>query len=129
MERRRNLEEAQALMPLLRSVALEIRDRRIRIALLRAERREIVQVAARQSPEGFTRVLQDLDLEIETQDRAIESCIRELRGIGLRVPSIQPLIIHIPGTSEGRRVTFCWEEGVHALEDEETPSSPQRAAS
>ncbi len=127
MGRRRNLDQAQALMPLLRAIAAEIRERRLAVHRLEAARREL-EAAARRTPEGLERALAELDFELASQEHRIAACLRELAALGLRVPTLDPLVIHIPGTSEGRPVTFCWEEAVHAFDGGSGRTSPERAA-
>ena len=99
---RRNLTEARTLIPLLRSIATEIRERRSELKELEDLREALVSGSGRKSNEGFISATQDLDASIAGANRGIEGALKELDALGLEVPSVLPLVIHIPGrTSRG----------------------------
>lgn len=104
-----NHAQAKALLPLLRAISREIRERRATLDRVERTRADLV-AAAETTPEGFLMSLQDLDLTIREERRGLEAALRELDGLGLEVPSIDPLIIYIPGESNGQEVVYFWEE-------------------
>ncbi len=116
MDDRLNLTEARTLIPLLRSISTEIRDRRTRLRSLQRLHAELTQRAERITNEGFLIAGQDLDAAIAVERRGIESALREIKHLGLRVPSQRPLVVHIPGRTSNGDVVFCWEEGEEQLE-------------
>ena len=121
MQERKDLSEARSMIPLLRSISCEIRERRIALARAEALRSELLERASKSTNEGFIIALQDLECEIATCRRGIDSALTELNSLGLKVPCIRPLVVHIPGrTSEGD-VVFCWEEGDEAFEASTPP--------
>jgi len=111
MANRMDHTEAKSLLPLLRSIAREVRERRSEIQRLEALREEL-DYASLTSPEGFAATLQDLDNELRLHQRCLDLAICELYALGLEVPSVEPLTVHIPGTSNGSKVVFYWQESV-----------------
>jgi hypothetical protein len=118
MDERKNLAEARALVPLLRSISAEIRERRLALARLEALRHELADDASSVTNEGFIVALQDLDTTIATHRRGIDAVLKELEDLGLNVPSIRPLVVHIPGRTSRGDVMFSWEEGDEGFEKE-----------
>ncbi len=103
--------EAKSLLPLLRAIAKEVRERRSEVQRIEALRTDL-DYASLTTPEGFASTLQDLDNELRIHQRGLDEALRELYGLGLEVPSIEPLTVHIPGTSNGSEVVFYWQESV-----------------
>ena len=125
MKDRKNLAEAKALIPLLRSIANEVRERRLHLA-----RHEALRQAFLSSPtnEGFVTALEDLDTEIRNENRGIEYALAELDGLGLNVQSTRPFIVHIPGRTPGGDVVFSWEENQAGATFRETEEVPDEAS-
>ena len=115
MKARLNMEEAKALLPLLKSISFEVRERRKSQTTLENLRGELV-TATRQSPEGFTQAMQDVDVQLANVRWELRKALEELEELGLEVPSLKPLVVYIPGTAEGKEVIFYWEEGDPSLE-------------
>ncbi|HMQ21836.1 MAG TPA: DUF2203 family protein [Planctomycetota bacterium] len=116
---RKNLAEAKALIPILRSIANEVRERRLRLARYAAMMRLM-----RQSPssEGFVSSLEDLESAIRAENRGLESALSEIDKLGLSVQSTGPFVVHIPGRTPGGDVIFSWEDnqaGALLREEEE----------
>ena len=111
MDERMNLAEARALVPLLRSISNEIRERRLALSRLETLRHELAVKSSSITNEGFITAIQDLDAAISSQRRGIETALKELERLGLQVPSIRPLVVHIPGRTARGDVVFSWEEG------------------
>lgn len=107
MKDRKNLAEAKALIPLLRSIANEVRERRLRLARHESLRQSFLTAP---TGEGFVTALEDLDSAIRNENRGIEIALAELDGLGLNVQSTRPFIVHIPGRTPGGDVVFSWEE-------------------
>ena len=129
MNTRYTLLEANAILPLVRAVGLEIVERqRVRRALLR--QRDTLEES--RSPEGFTMALADLDARIFEQEEGFRRSVKELQELGLSVLRLSPLTIHFHGRTRRGRVVFCWEEGEqavchgHPTGDEEEPRRPLR---
>ena len=117
MDERLNLSEARTLIPLLRSISAEVRDRRVTLARREALRDDLATNSASITPEGFIIALQDLDASIADQRRGMNAALAELDRLGLVVPSVFPLVVHIPGRTSRGDVVFCWEEGADHVED------------
>ena len=115
MKARLSMEEAKALLPLLKSISFEVRERRKNQTRLENLRSELTR-ATRQSPEGFTQALQDVDTQLVNVRYELRKALNELEELGLEVPSLKPLVVYIPGTAEGKEVIFYWEEGDPTLE-------------
>ncbi len=108
---RLDLAGAKALLPLIRVIASEIKDRRIELSRLNGLRNDLANRSDRVSPEGFTMAIEDLEQAVRTEQRGLDRALRELERLELEVRSIQPLVIHIPGRTSTGDVVFCWEEG------------------
>ncbi len=115
MNARLNMEEAKALLPLLKSISFEVRERRKNQTRLENLRADLVR-ATRTSPEGMTLAIQDVDSQLINVRYELRKALSELEELGLEVPSLKPLVVYIPGTAEGKEVIFYWEEGDPALE-------------
>jgi hypothetical protein len=115
MKARLNMEEAKALLPLLKSISFEVRERRKSQTRLENLRADLVR-ATRRTPEGFTQAMQDVDSQLSNVRYELRKALEELEELGLEVPSLKPLVVYIPGTAEGKEVIFYWEEGDPALE-------------
>ena len=122
-----NLDQAIAILPLVKTIAAEIIDRR-------TERRQLTRLRdaleVENSPEGLSTALADLDMVIREQDEGLSRSIDEIERLGLTVLRINPLTIHIPGRTRNDNVVFCWQEGEeslshgHAVGEEEEPRRP-----
>ena len=102
------LDECNAMLPLVRAVAIELVDRRRRNRRLQRERDKL-ELAA--TPEGLTQALADLDARIADHQDAIRRGCREFEDYGLTVLRMNPLIVHFPGRTRGGEIVFCWREG------------------
>ena len=116
---RKNLAQAKALIPLLRSIANEVRERRLRLARYAALIRLLRNA---QSNEGFVSAIADIESAIRTENRGLESAVAEIERLGLTVQSTGPVVVHIPGRTPGGDVIFSWEDnqaGALLREEEE----------
>ncbi len=108
--KRYSASQANRLLPLLRSVARELRQ-------LRAERLEIsllvhdLEQAGRISPEGFDKALGDAYARLAQVTEGFRRCVHELFRLGVTLQRTNPVTLQIPGVFQGRKVTFSWEEG------------------
>ena len=102
------LGECNAILPLVRSVASELVERRMQFRELRSTRKELAKA---HSPEGLGVAISDIDAQIlEHEDGILRAC-EELSRHGLTVHRLSPLVVHFPGKSEQSKVMFCWSEG------------------
>ena len=121
------LDECAAILPLIRSIAAEIVERR-------NQRRELdrtrTQLETATTPEGLAESLADLDARIFEHDTALHRATHELELMGLILLRTDPLTIHFPGRARSGEVVFCWQEGEpsichgHAPGEEEEPRRP-----
>ncbi len=108
--KRYSASQANRLLPLLQSVAREIRQ-------LRKERMEAsllvqdLEQANRISPEGFEDALGDAYARLAQAAEGFRRCVHELFRLGVYLQRTNPVILQIPGIFQGRRVVFSWEEG------------------
>ena len=121
------LDQSSALLPLVRTIADEVVERRGEKHRLIRVRDELESAA---SPEGLTRSLADLDARIFEHETGIRRSVAEIEGLGLSLLRLNPLTIHFPGWTRTGKVVFCWQEGEdflchgHALGEEEEPRRP-----
>jgi hypothetical protein len=129
MKRLYSLAEANAILPLLRSIAAELverRDSRRRWQRCRA------QLEAARTPEGLRDELAEMDARIYEQDEGLHRARLELSELGMKVLEELPLTVHLQGHSRSGPVVFCWQEGEtavcygHPLGEEEDQRRPLR---
>jgi hypothetical protein len=129
MKRTYTLQEANAAIPLLRTLAVEFAERRNSRRLLARERHQMEQA---KTPEGLSQELAELDARIYEHDEVLFACRREFEALGMKILRPMPLTIHIPGESRSGAVVFCYEEGEdricygHPLGEEEDQRRPLR---
>lgn len=126
MTKRMNLAQAKALIPLLRSIANEVRERSLRVKRHEALR---TNFATTPSPEGFITAIDDLDTAIRIESRAIEGALSELGRLGLEIQSTAPFVVHIPGRTPGGDVVFSWEAGSASATFQEAPQASSETPS
>jgi len=129
MDARYSLKDANDLLPLIRSIADEIVERR-------AERRRLFrtkeELEVAQTPEGFSSSIADLESRLFEHKVAIDSAVHEFEMLGLTVLRMHPLTVHVPGQTQRGPITFCWQYGEpsighgHEVGEEEDPRRPLR---
>lgn len=123
------LAQSNALLPLIRAIAREIVERRQQ---RRRIRRMLTELRESGSPEGMDMAIRDLEDRMDELDGAIADACHELVELGVRVLRIQPLTVHIPGTTRTEEIVFCWQEGEdtiqhgHLMGEEDDPRRPLR---
>ena len=129
MESRFTLDQANELLPLLRSIATEIRERR-------AEQRELSRtrdgLEAARTPEGLDASLDDLEFRLRETRAGVRLAVGEIEALGGHVLRLTPLTVHIPGTTRRGDLVFCWQDGEerighgHPPGEEDDPRRPLR---
>ncbi len=115
------------MLPLVRSVANEIVERRRTRSRQLREREQLEQV---RTPEGFSIALADLDARVCDEEEGIQRACREIERYGLIVLRLNPLVIHFPGRTQHEELVFCWQEDEvtvshgHPQGQEEEPRFP-----
>ena len=129
MKARYNLADANRLLPLLRSIAAEIEERRAERRRLTRLRDELESAA---TPEGFSRALVEVDTQQSEHRHAIDVALHEFEGLGLSILRTNPLTVHIPGDTQRGPIVFCWQHGEehiahgHLEGEEDDPRRPLR---
>jgi hypothetical protein len=127
-----DLAGANRLLPLLRSIAAEVDERRTERRRLNRLREELESA---QTPEGTAQALDAIDAQLAENAAAVRVALAEFEQLGLTVLRSAPLTIHIPGRTQRGPVVFCWqsgEEGIthgHPVGEEEDPRRPLRLRS
>ncbi|MBL9077654.1 MAG: DUF2203 family protein [Planctomycetes bacterium] len=112
MKRTYTLQEANEVLRLVRTIAVEVVERR---SCRRALDRQRSQLEAAVTPEGLRGELAELDARIWEHDEALARCRKELEDLSMTVLRTNPLTVHIPGRGRGGDVVFCWQEGETAV--------------
>ena len=121
------LADCNTMLPLVRSVANEITERRRRRSRILRERE---QLEAARTPEGLSLALNEADARVADEEDGIQHCCVELEHYGLTVLRLNPLVVHFPGRTRDDQVVFCWQEGEstvshgHPQGEEEEPRFP-----
>lgn len=124
---RLSLDQSTAILPLIKSVADEMIERRTERRNLSRMRDKLEHAT---TPEGLTAALADLDARIFEHDHGIARATDELEQMGLTLLRLNPVTIHFPGCTRTGKVVFCWQEGEmsvchgHAIGEEEEPRRP-----
>ena len=129
------LKLANELLPLLQSIAAEVRS-------LRTERRELDRMVKEleeedqtNTPEGVESSLTEAQFRLRELTWQLRRCEQEAQALGLTVQNMNPFTIHIPGQTRSGELVFCWEEGErtiahgHELGEENEPRRPLRIRS
>jgi hypothetical protein len=124
---RYTLAEAESMLPLLRSIAAEISERRDRRRELERQREEF---EASPTPEGLTMAMAETDALMFEQSEGLRQALEELKDLNLTVLRLHPVTLHIPGTTVNGELVFCWQEGEdsvahgHPIGQEQDPRRP-----
>lgn len=127
-----NLADANRLLPLLRSIAAEVDERRAdrrRLSKLREE------LESAHTPEGMRSALSELDAQLFENGIATETALHEFELLGLSILRTSPLTVHIPGQTQRGPIVFCWQSGEdrighgHLVGEEDDPRRPLRVRS
>ncbi len=111
------VEEANARLPLVRSIVRDImqRWRELRAARSELARFESLRVAgglsARDRSPGALAHAEDLRAEIERLEDEIRSCVAELDEIGAELKDLDVGLIDFPARAGSRTVYLCWKAG------------------
>lgn len=123
------LNEAKALLPLIKAIAAELHDR---AAEKRRAEVTLDSLEKARSPEGLCLSRAELQDSIEASEAGIARGRIELERLGVQLQKLRPVTIHIPGRSQKDRLVFCWQEGDstinhgHARGEEDDPRRPLR---
>lgn len=121
--RRFDLEEAERMLPLVRSILSGIvTDHAERRAL--AERLDDLDPAARRGVAGG-----EITREIEALTRRLVEAIEELTGLGVELKGVEPGLVDFPTRLEDRDAYLCWrlgEEGIRWWHPVETGFAGRR---
>ena len=127
MTARYTLAEANRMLPLLRSIAAEIEERR-------AERRRLSrlheELEVAHTPEGVRDALDEIDARLFDNRNAEDAALHEFEKLGLRILRTTPLTLHIPGMTQRGPIVFCWQdredriEHGHLVGEEDDPRRP-----
>lgn len=124
---RYSLDQANALLPLLHSIATEIQERREEQRRL-ARLRDDLQAAL--TPEGLFHSLVEIDARLRELQLGLRESLRELEALGVEIRRLNPLTVHIPGSARSGDLVFCWQLGEGRIEhghpagDEQAPRRP-----
>ena len=126
------LKLANELLPLLHSIAAEVRA-------LRTERRELDRMVKEledeegaRTSEGVESSLTEAQFRLRELNWQLRCCEQEVQTLGLTVQNMNPFTIHIPGQTRSGELVFCWEEGEGAIShghetgEENEPRRPLR---
>ena len=99
------VQECNELLPLVRTIAAELIERREIYGILVRKQRELERA---HTPEGLSAALANLDASIWEQEAGIMRAGREIASYGLTIQTLNPIVVHFPGVD--RDVVHCWRE-------------------
>jgi hypothetical protein len=124
---RYTLEQANQLLPLLESIAQEIRERRDEQRKL-ARLRDDLELS--RTPEGLGRSLEEIGTRLHELQVGLRTALTELESLGVTILRLKPLTVHVPGVTQDGDIVFCWQAGEtqiahgHPVGDEDDPRRP-----
>jgi hypothetical protein len=115
MPRYFTLEEAEALLPLLNQILIEMQARKRRLDEVQARLRE---VAVRAAGNGHVQQdeARDPRQEIEQLSEALNTGIRRLNDLGVELKGIDQGLLDFRALRQGREVYLCWQVGEEHIE-------------
>lgn len=105
------LEEANAILPLVRSIAADITTLS---AELQDRRRRLAQLRSRQRPDRrdvYSEELEQADQALTEEERQVEEYARELAGLGVETEAAAEGLFAFPSLQNGREIQLCWKFG------------------
>ncbi len=118
MKKSYDRENANKLVPLLESIAAEIRDR---LALVRELDDQVASIS--EDSLETTRYL-NLLAELATHRRELRLAKKECEGLGCVLEEGQPTRIYIPGSNGKLKSGFRWESGDSTIRTTAPESAP-----
>ena len=126
------LKLANGLVPLLQSIAQEVRALRTERRELDRMVRELEREEQSHTPEGVESSLTEAQFRLREIAWQLRRCEQEIQGLGLTVQNLNPFTVHIPGLTRSGELVFCWEEADrvvsfgHEVGEEGEPRRPLR---
>jgi hypothetical protein len=110
MPRTFTLEEANALIPRLRDIITEMREKKPQLDLLRGE---LAQLARKAAGNGhlLTSQLQQKRQQADDVAKRLNDLLAEINGLGCEMKGLDQGLIDFPAEREGRVVYLCWQLG------------------
>lgn len=116
------MEQANAMLPLVRSIAEDLARLTASVSTQRDQIRGIDELdhhGGGEQVDGesvYRAELDDVRSSIESDDRRIAECTAELEALGVSVPRPLDGSVDFPGRLGGRQVCWCWQPGESSIQ-------------
>ena len=121
-----SLDEANGMLPLVQSIALELQDR-VRTADFRdAQLHGLEALAAHHEDLLADEEISDVRDSILQENDRITQCVSELESLGVSVHRPLDGGVDFPGLHDGKRVSFCWLPGEASVTHYHQPDQGRR---
>lgn len=108
MERLFTRAEAEALLPLLRELLTELRDKALRLEAIRGRLADLPETARHN---GYAAEAARLEREAAGLMAAAGALIERVQGLGVEIKDIVTGLVDFRTLHEGRTVYLCWRLG------------------
>ncbi len=115
-------QEAEALLPQIEPLLLELQEQHRALLPLRQEL-EALQQRMRGNGHGLQTRLEELNRQYATRLQAVNRLVRRIAAFGCQLKDPAMGLIDFPALREGREILLCWrlgEEGIHWWHDTTT---------
>ncbi len=112
-------EEAEALLPQIEPLLLDLQQRHDTLLTLRSDL-ESLQTRMRGNGHGLHERLEQLRRQYATALEAVNTLIRRIQSFGCQIKDPAMGLIDFPALRDGREILLCWrlgEEGIHWWHD------------
>ena len=105
-----SLEEANAMLPLVRAIAQDL-SRLSRDVIERRERLSQLRNKRGRGTDVFSEEVQHIEDELEKDGQQLQEYVNELRDLGVEPKNGLEGLIDFPSLMDGRVVYLCWKLG------------------
>lgn len=114
-ERLFTVEEANALLPALHEMLMDVNEAHARFLITARELEEIEMRRDRSNVLQLARGLREMRERLGADHAALQAGFARITDQGIQVKGIDPALLDFPAWHDGRIVLLCWHEGEPAI--------------
>ena len=129
-DKRFTREEANAMLPLVRSIASDIRDIFRRVTGRRSDLHRLLRRGSLSAGTQYDAEVNESRADLKEEYEKIWQFREELESLGVSLRNPESGAIEFPATIMGRDAFYCWEIGeseVHFWRDATSPNAPKQS--
>ena len=124
-----SLQEANAMLPLVRTIVKDIVDLADRIIRTR-QRVSFINAFRDEQATGFERYQEETEAisdSLSEDEQRLADCISELQALGIEVNELTEGLVDFPAQRNGERVYFSWRHGEQCIKHWRIPNANSSA--